>query len=326
MTTDQWQAVARARDLGQRPLRIMWEEQPVVLFRHAGGIGALLDRCPHRLVPLSGGCVRNGHLECPYHGWQFNAAGDCVAIPGHHGDLPRARIPRFAVAQADGAIFLARNRPAAAPYTHPLAGGDAVTRLVVSQTAGQLLDVVENILDATHTHFTHKGLLRGLTTRRQRVDVTVTGGAGWVAAAYTGETRQDGLVSRLLDGARVKTIGRYRHPGIAELEYWGPKGMVLATTFHLRQATADQVAGIGWLAGPWQRGLGAVKALAFTPLFTIALKQDQRVLSAAAANARLTGGAPLIGPLDYLRKDIAAIMAGDLPSAAHQPRHHQIDL
>lgn len=327
MSSEHWQAVALSRDLGKRPMRVMHDGAPVVLFRADGTISALADRCPHRMVALSGGRVVEGALECPYHGWRFGSDGACVAIPGHIGDLPRARVARYTVTEADGAVFIARGAPVAPPYTHVMAGQSPVTRLVKSSARGRLVDVAENILDATRTHFTHKGLLRGLSAKRQRVQVTVTGGRTWVEASYTGEEKQDGIVSRLLDGARVRTVGRYRHPGIAELEYWGPRGLVLATTFHLRQADEDSVEGIGWLAGPRQGILGQIKALAFKPLFNIALAQDRRVLASAHDNARLAGfPTPVIGPLDFLRRDIAAIVAGDPPDAATAPRQYQIEL
>lgn len=322
MTDGVWQAVARSADLGRAPLRVWYAGKPVVLFRAQGGLSALHDRCPHRHVALSGGRVVAGRLECPYHGWQFDGAGRCTDIPGCLTELPRVRVPNYAVHEAEGGIFLSTAAGLRAPYVHVLQGQTPVTRVVRSDTRGRLVDAAENILDATHTHFTHKGLLRGLSARRTSVQVEVTSGPDWVEASYVGEARQDGLISRLLDGARVRTVGRYRHPGIAELEYWGPRGIVLATTFHLRQATPERVEGIGWLTGPRQGGLGQIKALFFKPLFNVALAQDRRVLAASFDNA--AGAAPLIGPLDFLRADIEAIVAGRAPNPA--PRRFQMSL
>jgi len=48
------------------------------------GYSIMLDQCPHRLAPLSQGRVDTitGCIECPYHGWQFEAtAGRCTSIP-----------------------------------------------------------------------------------------------------------------------------------------------------------------------------------------------------------------------------------------------------
>ncbi|MEO5759592.1 MAG: Rieske 2Fe-2S domain-containing protein [Mesorhizobium sp.] len=324
---DCWQAVALAADVGSKPKRILFEGAPVVLFRSDKGIAALFDRCAHRLVELSTGRVVGGEIECPYHGWRYDGEGRCMAIPGHVGKMPSYRVRRYSAIERDGVVFLSAGVPTGEPYLHCMQGQDVIVRRVRSSTQSTVIDAAENILDATHTHFTHKGLLRGLSAKRHLVRVEVTGGEGWVEACYTGEERQQGLISRLLEGERTKTIGRFRHPGIAELEYWGKSGLALATTFHLRQADDNIVEGVGWLIGPRQGGLGHLMALAFKPLFNIALQQDRKVLKSASDNARHAPQAlPVIGPLDFLRRDIAAIMAGEMPPAALEPLVHHIEL
>ncbi|MBL4812252.1 MAG: Rieske 2Fe-2S domain-containing protein, partial [Rhodobacteraceae bacterium] len=276
MTTKHyWHAVARVGDVGfKRPYRTWFNGTPIVLFNSARGWAALADRCPHRHVELSKGRVINGEIECPYHGWRFDGAGQCTQVPGLVGPCPKLFVPQLRVTAAEGVLFVSNGVPDAPPYTHPLAGKPAVVRLVRSDTQTTLVDSAENILDATHTHFTHKGLLRGLTAQRALVSVKVTGGDDWVEADYRGEERQNGVVSRLFEQGRVKTIGRYRHPGITELEYWGPKGLTLATTFHLRATAPGQVEGIGFLAGEGRGVLSILKSLAFPLLFRIALEQD----------------------------------------------------
>ena len=65
---------------------------PLVLWRSQDNsiIHCADDVCPHRRAALSEGRVRNGQLECYYHGWQFQGtanatahtkAGDCTFIP-----------------------------------------------------------------------------------------------------------------------------------------------------------------------------------------------------------------------------------------------------
>src|SRR5690349_4921779 len=78
-----WFILCTSRELGGRPLGRMLQGVPLVLFRGEGGKpAALVDRCPHRNVPLSLGRVREGTLECAYHGWRFDTAGQCRAVPG----------------------------------------------------------------------------------------------------------------------------------------------------------------------------------------------------------------------------------------------------
>lgn len=65
---------------------------PLVLWRSEDNsiIHCADDVCPHRRAALSEGRVRDGKLECYYHGWQFQGkanatdqtkAGDCTFIP-----------------------------------------------------------------------------------------------------------------------------------------------------------------------------------------------------------------------------------------------------
>ncbi len=40
--------------------------------------------CPHLgsdLGPAAGGCIRDGLLICPFHSYEFDATGQCVATP-----------------------------------------------------------------------------------------------------------------------------------------------------------------------------------------------------------------------------------------------------
>ena len=63
-----WFILCTSRELGTRPLARTLQGTPLVLFRDGRGRpAALLDRCPHRNVPLSLGRVRDGQLECNYH-------------------------------------------------------------------------------------------------------------------------------------------------------------------------------------------------------------------------------------------------------------------
>lgn len=320
-------AVGLSRSLKRKPIRLLFEGLPIVLFRTQDGQArALHDRCPHRHAPLSGGKVVGDALECPYHGWQFNGAGALVDMPCHVGALPRMAVPALAVHEAGGILFVGKSG-GSEPYLTCATGPDMIAMTMENRVRSTVLDVAENILDATHTHFTHKGILRGLSSRRYRVKITVTAGADWVEAVYEGEPRQEGMVSRLLEGERGKGVARFRAPGIAELEFWGKRRLNLATTFHLRQEDADTVHGVAILAGPRQGGFGWLKALMLRPFFRIALGQDQRILEASKDNAALFGlPQAAIGPLDILREPIRAILEGRVPDIAGETVTHEMEL
>jgi nitrite reductase/ring-hydroxylating ferredoxin subunit len=59
---------ARVADLdGHDVLGVVCDGVPIVLCRWKGTVSALLDRCPHQGVKLSGGCLVEGFIECPQH-------------------------------------------------------------------------------------------------------------------------------------------------------------------------------------------------------------------------------------------------------------------
>src|SRR3954469_9075502 len=116
-TSTGWFPVARAADVGTTPVPVGAGGEPyvVVRLREGGEVSAFPSRCPHRLVPLAAGTVVDGTLQCPYHGWRFDAEGRCAEIPslGEHGATPpRADLPvPWAVDERHGWVWLAPEPP-----------------------------------------------------------------------------------------------------------------------------------------------------------------------------------------------------------------------
>jgi phenylpropionate dioxygenase-like ring-hydroxylating dioxygenase large terminal subunit len=76
------------------------------VFHLEDGFHALLNRCPHRGVPLSEGNQQfPGTISCPYHGWTFDLAGNLVGVPGlneyYSNDLDLSAHGLRQVAQVD---------------------------------------------------------------------------------------------------------------------------------------------------------------------------------------------------------------------------------
>lgn len=109
---DWMQACSRADLKGKRPLGLQLGEWPVVLFRDDRGVArALLDRCPHRGVPLSMGTLRRGRIACCYHGWEFDGDGVCRHIPSNvEPAAPKAMATSFEVKEEVGFVWV-RPRP-----------------------------------------------------------------------------------------------------------------------------------------------------------------------------------------------------------------------
>ncbi|MBM2812290.1 MAG: hypothetical protein HW416_3049, partial [Chloroflexi bacterium] len=78
-----WHPAYRGQDLAAGravPLRIMSED--FTLYRgESGRAQALAFRCAHRGTQLSTGWVEGDNLRCFYHGWTYDASGQCVEQP-----------------------------------------------------------------------------------------------------------------------------------------------------------------------------------------------------------------------------------------------------
>jgi phenylpropionate dioxygenase-like ring-hydroxylating dioxygenase large terminal subunit len=101
---DHWHPVLPSRQLRAKPVGVRLAGRNLVVFRtDSNAIGALEDQCPHRRMRLSKGSVQQGRLQCPYHGWSFDSAGQGVS-PG----TPRlhAQAAAFEVREAYGAVWV----------------------------------------------------------------------------------------------------------------------------------------------------------------------------------------------------------------------------
>jgi nitrite reductase (NADH) small subunit/3-phenylpropionate/trans-cinnamate dioxygenase ferredoxin subunit len=63
----------------------------IALFRVGDEVHAIDDTCPHMGASLSGGCVENGIVTCPWHAWRFRLRD------GAWADNPRIKIGCYAV-------------------------------------------------------------------------------------------------------------------------------------------------------------------------------------------------------------------------------------
>jgi 5,5'-dehydrodivanillate O-demethylase len=79
-----WQPVMRSEDVpaGRAlPVRIMSEDFTV--YRGTGGEAHVVaGRCAHRRTRLHTGRVIDDTIRCLYHGWQYDAGGQCIYQPG----------------------------------------------------------------------------------------------------------------------------------------------------------------------------------------------------------------------------------------------------
>jgi len=162
--TDQWYVAAFSREVGAVPLARRCLDLPIVLYRtEAGEPVALLDRCPHRGMPLSRGKLAGDRLQCAYHGFEYDPGGRCVHIPTEKAIPAAMRLPSFPVVERWEWIWIWIGDPEradprlipdhddlglTAPDFHAEAG-------VVLEVACNYLMVIENFTDYAHVPYLH---------------------------------------------------------------------------------------------------------------------------------------------------------------------------
>ena len=223
---DFWYVLAESAELRARSvLARSVLGQRLVVFRGVDGRAAALpDCCLHRNAPLSGGCVHNGELICPYHGWRYDATGRVTRIPsqlpatdyGHH-------LSTLDVCEQDGYLYVRLK----------LAGPDTIKPWRMhgydergwrhirlrNRFANTVTNCVENFIDVPHTAFVHRGIFR--SSRGERISATVTRTEGAVRVDYRNESTNLGTWRRFLNprGKEIRHTDYFLVPNVTCVTY-----------------------------------------------------------------------------------------------------------
>ena len=159
-----WYFVATRRSIQREGLiqRTWMGEEVVVWCDGKGRICVAEATCPHlgsELGPAAGGRVRNGHLICPFHGFEYDAAGRCAATP--FAPAPRSvKLKVFHTREVLGLVFawwgsggrppqwsLPEDPPAGAHWSEP--------GLRTIRFPGHPQETTENAVDMAHLRYVH---------------------------------------------------------------------------------------------------------------------------------------------------------------------------
>lgn len=155
--------------------------EPVVLYRTQDGqVAALEDRCCHRGLPLSFGCVRGDALQCGYHGLVFDKAGTCVMVPGQEQVPPKARVRAYPVVEQDHLVWLWMGDPqradAALIPRHPWHDDPDWEWVKDRYTiAANYQLITDNLMDLTHVGYVHGRTIGGTPQAHSDAETTVAG-------------------------------------------------------------------------------------------------------------------------------------------------------
>ena len=171
MIPNQWYVILSSKEVKKnRVLGVKRLGQNMVVWRDSKGIpGVALDKCPHRGIKLSCGKVHHDHLQCPFHGFEYDQTGKCKFIPANGKATPvpeQIRATAYQVKEANGFIYLWWEDPAAGltrqvsptenlPWFTDL-DDSLVWTAMTDHWKAHYSRVIENQLDVVHVPFIHR--------------------------------------------------------------------------------------------------------------------------------------------------------------------------
>jgi 5,5'-dehydrodivanillate O-demethylase len=156
-----WHPVGCSENVTKKPQRVKVLGEELVLYRGESGKPVLMQaRCAHRSLALDYGRVEGDCLRCPYHGWLYDANGQCLeqpAEPEGSGFKDKVKMRAYPVQELSGLIF-GYMGPAPAPLLplyDVLLMEEGVKEVQVQTIHANFFNHVENIVDVSHLAWLH---------------------------------------------------------------------------------------------------------------------------------------------------------------------------
>src|SRR5215470_10599572 len=163
-----WMPVVLASELPNAdsdPVRVRLLGENLIAFRDTNGeVGLLAENCPHRGASLFFGRNEECGLRCVYHGWKFDATGQCVDMPNEPAESDfklKVRATAYPCKEWGGVVWVYMGSP---ELMRPLPQFEwarvpdnqrCVGKYVVE---ANYLQVLEGSLDSAHLGFLHTWL------------------------------------------------------------------------------------------------------------------------------------------------------------------------
>jgi nitrite reductase/ring-hydroxylating ferredoxin subunit/DMSO/TMAO reductase YedYZ heme-binding membrane subunit len=80
---DGWLVVGPPDSIPEKKARIITapDGERIAVFRDGGQVGALTNVCAHQNGPIGEGCIVNGLVTCPWHGYEYRLEDGCAPPP-----------------------------------------------------------------------------------------------------------------------------------------------------------------------------------------------------------------------------------------------------
>ena len=153
------QAVQKSNNLIQKT----WMGENVLIWSDRNGNICVSESiCPHLgsdMGPDAGGCIREGRLICPFHGYEFDITGQCVATP--FAPPPKtAKLRVYETREIAGMVFawwgIQGREPQWSLHDNQLElDGWSELKVNTLRFAGHPQETTENSVDLAHLRYVH---------------------------------------------------------------------------------------------------------------------------------------------------------------------------
>jgi phthalate 4,5-dioxygenase oxygenase subunit len=144
------------------PVRVRLLGEDLVAFRDStGAVGLVAAYCPHRRAPMFFARNEECGLRCVYHGWKFDAAGNCVDMPSEPPDSifrTKINIDAYPTWEGGGLVWAYLGpRAEMPPFPQYEWLRAPATHRRVSKTLenANYLQALEGGIDTAHSSFVH---------------------------------------------------------------------------------------------------------------------------------------------------------------------------
>jgi phenylpropionate dioxygenase-like ring-hydroxylating dioxygenase large terminal subunit len=163
MIRNQWYVILESKEVKPgKILRITRMGEKLLLWRDENGqVACMHDFCPHRGAQLSKGKIIHNHIQCPFHGFEYDRTGQCTLIPanGKHSIVPKVfQASTYPVTEDHGfiRIWWGESNPEPPPaYFFDSISDDMSFMTLRDHWKTHYSRAVENQLDVVHLPFVH---------------------------------------------------------------------------------------------------------------------------------------------------------------------------
>lgn len=176
-----WYVAAWSDEIAEELQQVKVLGEKICIYRNSDGhVVAMEDACPHRKLPLSKGRIKDGNVECGYHGLTFDCSGQCVWAPGGEHIPPAAQVRTYPIHEKYGLVWIWTGDATKANsqdiidipnFDDP---GWGINRGAAMELQCNYLLMCDNLLDPTHVAWVHQSSFAADATKDTPLSVTKT--------------------------------------------------------------------------------------------------------------------------------------------------------